>query len=123
MAAKTTAMIDADARAVLADAAAAIQKQIAALGPAHRKRYRRLRERALMSLARARLQEAFQRARHLASLDIDREADAAFNDLLRLTATIAPEARVLMFSAIARSLLLQALFSARSTRACGGWRA
>jgi hypothetical protein len=117
MAANTTPTVDDDARAALADAAAAIQKQIAALGPAHRKRYRRLRERALMSLARARLQEAFQRARHLAPADIDREADQTFNDLLRLSRTISAESRLFVFAATTRSLLLQALRTPSRSRA------
>jgi hypothetical protein len=78
----------------------------------------RLRRTALASVAKVRLQLAHSRITNRSSgEDIEREADGAVKDLLEFAAPAYPTAPAELMSAIARSLLVDALSRRRGRQA------
>jgi hypothetical protein len=77
----------------------------------------RLSRTALASVAKVRLQLAHSRITNCSSADIEREADSAVKDLLEFAAPAYPTAPAELMSAIARSLLVDALSRRRGRQA------
>ena len=85
--------------------------------PLSAKRITRLSRTALASVAKVRLQLAHSRITNRSSgEDVEREAESAVKDLVELAATAHPTAPAELMGAIARSLLVNALFERRGQR-------